>query len=237
MSAPHFFAASVDGDEVALTGEEAHHARRVLRIRAGELITVSDGRGSVVEAEVRELGGDAVRARITARRHVQAPRPRVVLFAAVPKAGKLEMAVQKATEIGVDEVRPWVAARTVARWDEGKAAAHVDRWRAVALEAAKQSRRAWLPSIADVGAPEPLPAVTLVLHETEGTRLHAALPADPPDVVGVVVGPEGGLTDEEVHRFEAGGASAAGLGEQVLRTETAMIVGCALVLARYGRLG
>lgn len=236
MSAPHFFSDDLGDTVVVLRGDEAKHAVRALRVRPGETITIGDGRGTVVTATVEEAAG-TVRAAVVARRTVGRPHPRVVVYPAVPKSGKLELIVQKLTELGVDAIVPWFAERTVVRWDRTKASAHGERLRAVAREAAKQSRRAWLPDVVD---PQRLPAPAghvVVLHEDEhGTLLRDVLPGSP-DEVALVIGPEGGLTDDEVAGLRAAGARVAGLGEQILRAETAAIVGAALVLSRYGRLG
>jgi len=149
VSAPHFFADSVDSDHVSITGDDAHHAARALRIKPGEEITVSDGRGNVVRARTLDASLSRLTAEVTARNHVEQPSPLLVVFPAVPKGGKLETIVQKLTEIGVDEIRPWFSARSVVRWDAAKAATRADRLRAVAREAAMQSRRAWLPVVSD----------------------------------------------------------------------------------------
>lgn len=235
MSLPHFFAPSTAGERISLTGDEARHARSALRIREGEDITVSDGAGHVVRATVTSAGAtlDAV---VTARTNVAEPRPRVVVYPAIPKSGKLDLVVEKLTELGVDEIRPWFSARTVVRWDARQAAARAERWRAIAFAAAKQSRRAWLAVVADPAPLEALDMPAVVLHEESTASLAGAVQIDA-DAIGIVLGPEGGLTPDEVARLEGLGARTAGLGPQILRTETAAIVAATLVLARLGRLG
>jgi 16S rRNA (uracil1498-N3)-methyltransferase len=239
VSAPHFFLASVAADELSLSSDDARHAAAALRIREGETITVSDGAGRVATATVARAESRDFRARVVSRAQVPRRAPRLVVYPALPKSGKLELVVQKLVEIGADEIRPWAAARSVVRWDDAKAARNAERWRAVAYEAAKQSRRAFLPLVEAPRAPEAegFPEVAVVLHEEAAVPLRETLPPEAPAAVGVVVGPEGGLEDEEVERFLALGARAATLGPNVLRTETAAVVGPALVLARYGLLG
>ena len=237
MTAAHFFADDVSGDSIRITGDDAHHAARALRIRPGEEITISDGRGSVVRARCTDVSPSAVNADVLARDHVEQPVPTVVVYPAVPKAGKLETIVQKLTELGVDEIRPWFAARSVVKWDAKKAAARAERLRAVAREAAMQSRRAFLPLVTDPEDPSDLPETTVVLHEVATSPLSTVLPAVVPQRVGIVVGPEGGLAEDEFERLAALGATPASLGSTILRTETASVVGPALVLARFGRLG
>ncbi len=234
MSAHHFFIDDVSAETVVLTGDEASHAVRTLRVKPGEIITVGDGAGAVVTARVTSVGPQ-LHATVIQRVVTERARPTVSMYPAVPKSGKLELVVQKLTELGVDEILPWFAERTIVRWDDRKARANGERLRAVGREAAKQSRRAWLPRIADPAFLEPSAAL-VVLHEEEtGTRLRDVL-FDGVEAVGVVIGPEGGLSAGEVERFLAAGAVVAGLGEQVLRAETASIVAAALVLSRYGRI-
>jgi 16S rRNA (uracil1498-N3)-methyltransferase len=237
VTAPHFFADSVEPDQILIAGPDGRHAVRVLRIRRGEAVTVSDGRGRVVEG-IAEPGPDGILVAVRARSTAAEGRPRVHVYPAVPKSGKLELVVQKLTEIGVASIRPWFAERTVVRWDAPKRAANGERLRAVAREAGKQCRAARLPEVGDPAElPAALPGLALVLHEGAQERLHEALPADPPTDLAVVVGPEGGLSDEEVSRLVASGARAAGLGPAILRAETAAILVPALVLGRYLLLG
>jgi len=237
VTAPHFFAEHVDSDHITITGNDAHHAARALRIRPGEQITVSDGHGTVVRARCTDVSSARLTAEVIAREHFEQPSPLLVVFPAVPKGGKLETIVQKLTEIGVDEIRPWFSARSVVRWDAAKAAGRAQRLRAVVREAAMQSRRTWLPTVSDPGPIEQLPEVTLLLHEEATQGLSASLPSVAPRSVAVVIGPEGGLDAEEAERLTGMGARPVSLGRPILRTETAAIVGPALVLAQYGRLG
>ena len=134
-------------------------------------------------------------------------------------------------------IRPWPAARSVPRWDEPKAHKHGERLRAIARGAAKQSRRAFLPVVTDPAPIGELPEHILVLHEEEDGRLGLALPASPPDVLALIVGPEGGLTKDEIDAWRARGARVVGLGPTVLRTETATIVAATLTLGKYGKIG
>lgn len=237
MTAAHFFCDDVAGDTIRITGDDAHHAARALRIRSGEEITISDGTGHVVRANVTAVSAVALEAAVTARTSVEQPSPRVLVFPAMPKAGKLDAVVQKLTELGVDEIRPWFSKRSVVRWDEGKTADRTTRLRAIAREAAMQSRRAWLPEVAEPGPLDMLPETTFVLDESATAGLMAALPSVAPASIGVVIGPEGGLAPDEVGLLTGAGVHAVSLGSPILRTETAAVVGPALVLARYERLG
>jgi 16S rRNA (uracil1498-N3)-methyltransferase len=239
MTAPHFFAEDVAGERIVLTGEEARHAVRVLRIRPGEAITISDGRGSVVEGLVVTAVGEEVTAEVKDRRTVEPALPALHIFHAIPKAGKLDLVVQKLTEIGADVIRPFPAARSVARWDDRKAAEQTRRLLSISREAAKQSRRAWLPAVLPPAALEAidLPVPTYVLHEEATTRLSETLPDQAPGAIGLVVGPEGGLTPEEVAALTERGAQPVSLGPLILRTETAALAASVVLLSRYARIG
>lgn len=238
MTAPRFFAEDVSGDRVALTGDEARHAVTVLRIRPGEAVTISDGRGSVVEAVVEEAGSTLV-SRVTGRATEPPPRPELVVFQALPKRGKLDLVVQKLTEIGAGEIRLFPAERSVTRWDRAKGRAQTARLAGIALQAAKQSRRSRLVEVAEPVSLTGLrlPEATVVLHEEATSRLLEALPADPPTALGLVVGPEGGLTPSEVATLRERGATPVSLGPLILRTETAALAAASIILARYGLLG
>jgi len=237
VTAAHFFCDDVAADTIRITGDDANHAARALRIRTGEELTVSDGRGAVVRARVTTVSPSVVAADVLGRASVEQPLPRVIVFPAMPKAGKIDAVVQKLTELGVDEIRPWFSQRSVVRWDAGKTAGRTARLRAIAREAAMQSRRAWLPVVVEPGPLDTLPETTFVLDESATAGLMTALPSVAPATIGVVVGPEGGLEPEEVDRLTRAGARSVSLGSPILRTETAAIVGPALVLARYERLG
>jgi 16S rRNA (uracil1498-N3)-methyltransferase len=133
------------GQEVRLDGDEGRHAAGARRIRSGEQVDVGDGAGRVAGCEVLAAGRDGLRLRALAVREVAPPSPRLVLVQALAKGGRDEQAVQTATELGVDAVVPWQAARSVVQWPAERAARGAERWRAVARAATKQSRRAWLP--------------------------------------------------------------------------------------------
>ena len=238
MTAQHFFADDVAGESIVLTGEEARHAVRVLRIAPGEIITVSDGRGAVVEAIVADAGAELI-AEVRARRTEAPPSPSLHVFQAIPKAGKLDLVVQKLTELGADVVTPFRAERSVARWDARKSAEQARRLATIAREAAKQSRRAWLMEVRPPTAlPHMgLPETTFVLDEGTSARLRDRLPEEPPVTIGLVVGPEGGLTEEEVSSLAGRGAIPVSLGPLILRTETAALAAAVVLLGRYARIG
>jgi 16S rRNA (uracil1498-N3)-methyltransferase len=228
------------GDDVALRGAEAHHAAVVRRVRVGEEVTVGDGRGSWLTGHCEAVSPKQVVVRVTARRDVPAPSPRIVLVQALAKGDRDELAVQSATELGVDEIVPWQSSRSVSRWD-AKAEKGRARWAAIAREAAKQAHRAWLPEVSPLATTAELigraAASRLLVLEPTATRALAGLDLDPGDDrdIVLVVGPEGGFTPDELERFGKAGAMQIRLGDTVLRTSTAGPAAIAVVSAALGR--
>ncbi|APZ34436.1 16S rRNA (uracil(1498)-N(3))-methyltransferase [Microbacterium aurum] len=228
------------GAEIVITGAEAHHAAAVRRVRVGEEVTVGDGRGLWLEAVVTDVAPKRVVAAVTARTSHPAAAPRLVLVQALAKGDRDELAIQAATELGVDEIVPWQAARSVSRWDQAKAAKGVARWQTIVREAAKQAHRAWVPVVSAPVSTAQLAARAasrmLVLEPTASVPLSgvALAPDDARDLV-LVVGPEGGIAPEELVALADAGATAARLGETVLRTSTAGPAALAVLNARLGR--
>ncbi|MBX3100050.1 MAG: 16S rRNA (uracil(1498)-N(3))-methyltransferase [Salinibacterium sp.] len=226
------------GDRVVLTGPEARHAVTVSRLAVGENIAIGNGAGlvvagSVVTAEHTELA-------ITAETVTREPRrqPAVFLVQALAKGDRDELAVQAATELGVDGVIPWTAARSISRWEGAKVAKGRDRWSAVVREASKQSLRAWIPDVLDLVTTKQLVRLAegarmLVLEPTAELALSALEP-DGRDLL-LVVGPEGGITPQELDTFAAAGASVVRLGDEVLRTSTAGPAALAVLAVKLGR--
>ncbi|MEX2538250.1 MAG: RsmE family RNA methyltransferase [Actinomycetota bacterium] len=242
MTEHHFFVepGQLSGAVVELTGDEAHHAARVLRVRRGEPITVADGTGCVAEAVVSRVGS-TVEAEVRSVRTVPPPRPAITLYQAVTKGDKMDAVIEKAVEIGVLRIVPFLAERTIVRWDGSKSQRAADRWSAIARGAAKQSRSPWLTNVENVisstGALAPREALVIALHESSSRRLRDLLPDDAPEAIGLVVGPEGGFDGGELRDLGPRGIDVAGLGERILRTETAGLVAATIVGYAYGSLG
>lgn len=234
-------AAAAVGDVVELTGAEAHHAAVVRRVRAGEPVTLGDGRGTWLDGTCETVEPKRVRVRVLARRQEPAATPKIVLAQALAKGDRDELAVQAATELGADLIVPWQAARSVSRWDVAKAAKGRARWQTIVREAAKQAHRAWIPDVAEVASTADIAALAaasrvFVLDPTGDVALSGITPApdDPRDIV-LVVGPEGGIALDEIDLFRSAGATVAVLGDTVLRTSTAGPAALAVVSTRLGR--
>ena len=215
-----------ESGDVLVDGAEGRHAVEVLRLTSGERIRVSDGNGSVADGEVRDSGPEGLRVAVLARYEVAPQSPEFVLVQALPKGDRGPLAVDLATELGVDRIVPWAASRCITRWRDDRVAKGVAKWRSAAHAASKQSRRPHVPEVTDLMSTREVCGLladadlALVLHE-QARRPLAELDIPRTGTVAVVVGPEGGLTDGEVVAFRAAGAQAVRLGAEVLRTSTA----------------
>jgi len=243
MSAPLFLVDELPtGDTGTLDGPEGHHAATVQRLRSGERLVLGDGSGGTAYAEVLSVGKGSVDYRVVDRLFVPAHDPRLVVAQGIAKGDRGELAVQAMTEIGVDEIIPWAASRSVAQWRGDRGHKARDKWAATAREAAKQARRPWLPTIdgdpdrttKDIAARLASAAAGFVLHEEAAERLTTAtLPSQ--GTIVLVVGPEGGISDAERDTFTAAGATSVRLGSEVLRTSTAGVAALSVLSARLGR--
>lgn len=242
MSAPVFLAEAVqlEREHVTLTGAEGRHAATVRRLRPGERVDLTDGRGRYARCVVTATGRDTLDVDVEECRDVPAPEPGLTVVQALAKGERGELAVETMTEVGVDEIVPWEAAHCVARWRGDRAAKGLARWRTTAREAAKQARRAWFPEVAELASTPDVARrlaaadLAVVLHEEAAEPLSTlAVPAN--GEVIAVVGPEGGLTGDEVAAFEKAGARPVRLGPTVLRTSTAGAAAAAVLQARCGR--
>jgi len=298
VSAPLFLVEALPGGgSFTLDGPEGHHAATVQRLRVGEALILADGRGGTASAEVTSVARGSIDVAIIGRSFAAAAEPRLVVVQGIAKGDRGELAVQAMTEVGVDEIVPWAASRSVAQWRGDRGYKARDKWAATAREAAKQARRAWLPVVAgdpdcstkQVAARLSAATAAFVLHEEATERLTtASLPfalnthrnqaeviplgaqsevkpvsaqsgliplsaqseliplGDQSRAISVgaqrkggeivlVVGPEGGISDAELDAFVAAGATAARLGDSVLRTSTAGVAALSVLSTRLGR--
>ncbi|MBT2498495.1 16S rRNA (uracil(1498)-N(3))-methyltransferase [Agromyces sp. ISL-38] len=226
------------GATVELSGDEARHAVTVARVRTGERIAIGDGRGILVRGVVVSTGARELVLEVEEVLVEEPPETRITLVQALAKGDRDELAVQAATELGVDVVVPWAAARSVSRWEGPKAEKGRQRWASIVREAVKQSIRAWLPPVAPVTATGDLAGLLqgtrmLLLEPTATTPITDIRP-DGRDLA-LVVGPEGGISPAELERLVAAGAEPVRLGASVLRTSTAGPAAIAVLNAALGR--
>lgn len=242
MSLPVFLAEAVTaaspGAQIVLDGDEGRHAATVKRIRPGERIVLTDGAGTSATCSVSETTKSSVTVQVESVEHVERALPHVTVVQAIPKGDRGELAVEMLTEIDVDRIVPWAAARSVAVWRGERATKSLAKWRGAARTAAKQARRSWLPEVTEPATTDEVSRLladadlAVVLHEDASVPL-AALSLDAVGSVVVVVGPEGGLSDEELAAFSS--ADVVRLGTSVLRTSTAGVVAVAAILSRTTR--
>ena len=253
MTAPVFHAPReklADASTVLLDGPEGRHAALVRRLQPGEQVDLTDGHGLLAHCVVLRTVGNALDLEVRDVREEPPPSPRLTVVQALAKGDRGETAVETMTEIGVDVIVPWSASRSITQWKADRGAKSLEKWRSTAREAAKQSRRAWWPTVTEpLTTPKVaklLAAATLpiILHEEADLALAAVeLNPSKPDSsdavtdIVLVVGPEGGISPEELAQFIEAGAKPHRMGPTVLRTSTAGTAAAAVLLARSGRWG
>lgn len=239
----HRFYAEQTDEGVFLSPEDSHHALRVLRLHTGSRIEafLSEERWSAVLSDVNE---SRIRLQLCSSLPSTESRLRVTLFQGLPKADKMEMIVQKATELGVDRIVPVRMSRCVVRLDDREAGKKVERWQKIVREACKQSGRSQIP---EVTYPVSLNELCQLLQSLEAS----VVPWEDADVLGpagfaashtgisslgIVIGPEGGIDPDEIRQMESSGCVPVTLGPRILRTETAGLAAISAIMALYGEM-
>lgn len=239
-----------DGGRLVISGPEGKHGAAALRLKPGEGILVGDGAGVLAECEVLSAGAGEVEVVVRRRTEHAPPVPAVTIVQALPKSERSELAVDLATEAGADEIVPWQADRCISRWTgaKGKAEKGRQKWQNAARAAAKQARRAFEPPIGELVDTKALTAMVadwsnassavIVLHEEESrafTELVTATVGEGIERIVLVVGPEGGVAEQEIAALREAGAIPALLGPEVLRTSTAAAVALGAIGALTAR--
>ena len=227
-----------DSGEVVLDGDEAHHAISVSRVKLGEHLALTDGRGARAEVEVIEVTKKSLTARIVLREDIPNSEIQLTVLQALTKGDRARETVELLTEAGVNQILPWSAARSIGQWkDESEAQ---EKWQLWAREATKQSRRSWVPSVAKLhslnDAIESFSHFDLVLlfHEGSTEKLSMLLNTQQPKKVLIIIGPEGGITQEESESFIAAGAKIVSMGRPIFRAAHAGAAALAAVQTGLG---
>jgi 16S rRNA (uracil1498-N3)-methyltransferase len=229
---------AVPGGVVTVLGAEARHALKARRLRIGEYLQLVDGQGRRVSGCLVAADRDeALCMEVTAVEDEPQPEPRLTVVQALAKGDRAERAVESMTEVGVDEIVPWQSARSVVRWSGAKAERGRERWVAISREATKQSRRARMPVISPLADGHEVcarvaSADLAVILDSAGAPIRDFHPHG--DVV-LIVGPEGGISEDEVRDLTAAGAVLVRLGPEILRASTAGTVALAAILAASPR--
>lgn len=232
---------------VQFDAEQARHMGKVLRLSAGEQVTVSTGDGTAYLVELEQFSKETVIGRILEQmEHLQETTIEVVLYQGMPKGDKLELIIQKCTELGVSRIIPVETSRSVVHLDSNKAEKKLERWKKIAQEASQQSKRIQVPTVGPYYHWKPFlqqleqePGLTIVFWEDEQTQSLKALlrnQQEKPQRINLIVGPEGGLSEEEIEALRALGAVSASLGKRILRTETAGMAGISMILYEFDEL-
>jgi 16S rRNA (uracil1498-N3)-methyltransferase len=237
--------ADLSGDSVAITGDLYGHLVRVLRITTGERFILADGRGKQVEAEMGRIERGSATALVQRQLPEEAPAAglAVTIYHALPKGDKLDLIIEKGTELGAAAFVVFIGERSVARPDRQRLKGRLERWRRIALEAARQCGRNDIPGVefADSLATALQASnqeVRLLLWEEERSATIGPLLRQPsPASVGIIIGPEGGISPEEAAEAQAAGYRAVSLGPRILRTETAGMAVLAILQALWGDMG
>lgn len=244
----------IEGSRIALAGDDAHHITRVMRMEEGDVIIISDGVSRVAEARITALAPGKVEAEAAEWLPIGGePVWSVTVAQSLPKGDKMELVIQKGTEIGAASFVPFESQRMIVQYDGKKEAKRIERWGKIAKEAAEQAHRSRIPAIEAVATWKQLlariPAFDLALfcyeREGGGRGLREVVSAhrrdkswaDEERSILLIVGSEGGFTEREAEEAEAAGALLVGLGKRILRTETAAMVGLACLMYESGEMG
>ncbi len=245
MSAHRFFIdpSTISPDRrVKLVGQDTIHISRVLRLRLGDTVILSDGHGKEFKAEIKEIGKNDVSCLIKTETEIPHATIFISVYQALPKAKKMDKIVDKLTEIGIDRIIPVVTERSIPELKREQRQARVDRWRKISIEASKQSQRAFLPEIVDISEWESAlkmmqdEDILIVPWEEEEKGRIKEIKMVASKHVGIIIGPEGGFEKKEIDDLKELGAKTVSLGSNILRTETAAVVASALVMERVGTL-
>lgn len=226
-----------DRGDVVIEGEEAHHAGSVARVKIGDRITVTNGQGRLAEVEILDVNKRNISARIIDC--VDEPRSRTILTVvqALTKGDRARETIELLTEGGADLIIPWSAARSIGQWKEDRDA--LAKWRSWAREATKQSRRAWIPEVLDLHTTASVKErvsgseKALLFHESGAAPLSSALDGKPPTELLFIIGPEGGITDDEAAAFVGAGAISVVMGKPVFRAAHAGVAALAAIQTGY----
>jgi len=236
--------ARIEGDVATVDGGGLRHLSRVLRLGEGDELEVFDGAGRAWLARIERISAEEATLRLGTQ-VVRTAAPRITLAQGLAKGEKMELVIQKATELGAARIVPLALSRSVVKLDASRAADRTRRWRKIAEEAARQCGRADVPEVDEPRtlqrfveeAAERGESIAVLWEEARDERLGRWLEEKAGRPLAMVVGPEGGITPEEAEFARGRGAALVGLGARILRTETAGIVALAIAAHRAGELG
>ena len=227
-----------DRGDLVIEGDEAHHAGSAARIKVGEKINVTNGQGRIAEVEVLDINKRNIGCRILEVRDETRAKVVLTVIQALTKGDRARETIELLTEGGVELIIPWQAARSIGQWKDDKDAQ--GKWRTWAKEATKQSRRTWIPEILDLHTTAQVKRriqdsdLAIVLHENGAEAFSEIVTSAPPREILLIVGPEGGISDDELASFVSSGARSIRLGKPVFRSAHAGVAALAAIQAAFG---
>jgi len=235
---PLFFVDNLSGgDSQLLDKDEAHHAIKVLRLKIGEEIMISDGSGNWVSGPIEELGKKTLLIKVSNQGQKKLNKPELVIVQAITKSDRNKEMLELITVAGVDRIIPWQSDRSISKWQSDSA----DKWELTIKESCKQARRVVMPKLSKVidskQLGEELSSVpySIIFHEAASTNFSEVnVPSDIASIY-LIIGPEGGITDEELLMFKGTTSNIVRLGEPVLRSAHAGFAALAAVQTKLGR--
>ncbi len=234
---PRFFVPEINSDKISISGEDAKHIIKSLRISIGEEITLCDGNGYDYQGKITDITDSVLINIISKTKTESEPSVKITLFQALPKGDKMELIIQKCVELGVYKIVPVLTERCISRPDEKSMKKKVERYNKIASEAAKQSGRGIIPEVSGLltlnDAVKTLPKESIVFYENGGSSLKTLINENTSEL-GVFVGSEGGFSKDEIVFLEKNGVFPATLGKRILRCETAPICGLSVILSLTG---
>lgn len=225
-----------DKGRLLILGEEAHHASSVMRVTAGDEVIVTDGRGNSAQVRILSISKKSLECEILSKEITEPSPIKLTVLQALTKSDRARETIELLTEAGVDEIVPWSAQRSIGQWKDDAG----EKWKIWAREATKQSRRSWIPEIASHhNTSEAIELAkknssVLIFHEGSSEKLSSFLKGKSVDQLLIIIGPEGGLTDEEVEGFVKVGGKIIGIGKAVFRSAHAGAAALAAVQTALG---
>ena len=238
MHTAYVFPLQLQGDFATITGPEQHHLRNVVRVEPGDSVRIMDGKGNIYIATVCNTTVDETKAKILKHEFYRKAQPSLILFQGIPKNRKMELILQKTTELGVTQIVPMHTERALQQPSQNR----YERWHRIVLAAAKQCKRPWLPELSrtqrfeDCLVQGKAFALNLIFWENEtGQHIKTVLQGTPKaESIALFIGPEGGFSDKEIQTAVESGWTPVTLGTNILRTETAAIAAVAIAAYEFG---
>ncbi len=237
---------NIQDDKIMVIGDDVKHIKNVLRLMEGDIISLCDKLGTDYTAEISDLSKEKIICRILERKVSETEPPiEVILYQGIPKSTKMDLIIQKNTELGVSKIIPVITDRTVVKiQDRKKEEKKLERWNKVTEEAAKQSKRGIVPEVYQILTFEEMlkalknDGLIIVPYENEeNIGIKEVLKSETSKKINIVIGPEGGFEQKEIESLKAIGSKIVSLGPRILRTETAGFITSAIVLYELGDLG